>query len=134
MDQRETIIRYRIERAYESLEEAQLLIDNQHFDAAVNRLYYACFYASVALLMCHNLAASKHSGVIALFNQHFLKTRIIDPEVGKTLNRLFDVRNRSDYEPLVRLDKDEVILFQQRARQFVDTVIDLVRQHLPQEE
>jgi len=134
MDERETVIHYRIERAYEALEEAELLIEHQHYTSAANRLYYACFYATSALLTRHDMSAARHSRAIALFNQHFVKTKVVEPEVGKTLNRLFDVRNRGDYEPLVRLSEEEVRYFQQRAQQFVDTVAALARQPIPQQE
>ena len=39
--------------------------------SAVNRAYYAVFYAASALLVTQGLARSKHSGVIAAFRQHF---------------------------------------------------------------
>lgn len=134
MDERETIIHYRIERAYEALEEAELMIAHQHYTSAANRLYYACFYATSALLTRYEMSAARHSRVIALFNQHFIRTKIVDAEVGKTLNRLFDLRNRGDYEPLVRLSEEEIRYFQQRAKQFVDTVSTLAKQPIVREE
>lgn len=39
------LIQYRLARAEETLEEARLLAQRYHWNAAVNRLYYACFYA-----------------------------------------------------------------------------------------
>ncbi|MCS7301666.1 MAG: HEPN domain-containing protein [Fimbriimonadales bacterium] len=127
MEEREAIIQYRIERAYEALNEAQLLVDHNHYAAAANRLYYACFYAAQALLLRQGMSASRHSGIIALFNQHFLKTKIVDVEVGKTLNRLLDLRNRGDYEPLAQFEREEILMFSEQARAFVDTVTALAR-------
>lgn len=49
--QQQPVIRYRLERAHEALEEARLLLDAEHANAAANRLYYACFYAVQALLL-----------------------------------------------------------------------------------
>lgn len=43
-------IRYRLERAEESLAEASLLAENAHFNTAINRLYYVCFYLADASL------------------------------------------------------------------------------------
>ena len=58
----EELIRYRLSRAEETLEEARLLAENKHGNAAVNRLYYACFYAVLALLIRDGRYSSKHSG------------------------------------------------------------------------
>ena len=46
-----TLIDYRLERARESLQEANILLERGHGNAFVNRLYYACFYAVSALLL-----------------------------------------------------------------------------------
>ncbi len=45
------LIHYRIERSDEAIEEAAILAERCHYNAAVNRLYYACFYAVQALLL-----------------------------------------------------------------------------------
>ncbi len=47
---RQTIIKYRLERAGETLDEATSLKESKHYHGAVNRLYYSCFYAVTALL------------------------------------------------------------------------------------
>jgi uncharacterized protein (UPF0332 family) len=44
-------IKYRLEKSDESLNDAKLLAQNQRWNACVNRLYYACFYAVMALLL-----------------------------------------------------------------------------------
>lgn len=53
------LMRYRMERANETMEEVDILAERGHYNAAVNRLYYACFYATQALLLkkphfCHD--------------------------------------------------------------------------------
>ncbi|MTI86159.1 MAG: HEPN domain-containing protein [Firmicutes bacterium] len=52
------IIAYRRSLADDCLKEAELLIQHNHFNAAVNRLYYACFYIVSALLVL----TDTHSG------------------------------------------------------------------------
>jgi len=42
---------YRIERSKATLLEAEIMLENDFFNAAVNRLYYACYYAVIALLV-----------------------------------------------------------------------------------
>ena len=63
------LVIYRLNRADESLEEALILLERNHINTFVNRLYYACFYTVTALLLSKGLSSSKHSGVRALFHQ-----------------------------------------------------------------
>ncbi len=94
-------IQYRLTRAREALRAAKLLADAKEYNSCVNRLYYAVFYAINALLLKHEYTSSKHTGVRALFMQHFVKTRIIPEQYGELFNYLFDYRQESDYR-LVR--------------------------------
>jgi hypothetical protein len=87
-----TLVLYRLNRADESLEEALILLERDHINTFVNRLYYACFYAVTALLLSKVLSSSKHSGVRALFHQNFVKNGLINKEMGKYYDKLFDTR------------------------------------------
>jgi len=60
------LITYRCLRSEETLNEAKLLFDAGYYNAAVNRLYYACFYIVSALLLTEGMSSAKHSGVKAL--------------------------------------------------------------------
>jgi uncharacterized protein (UPF0332 family) len=42
-------MQYRLQKSEETFEAAQLLIENQQWNSAFNRLYYAVFYAGSAL-------------------------------------------------------------------------------------
>jgi uncharacterized protein len=95
------LIRYRLDRAGETLEEAQVMLKTGHPSGAVNRLYYACFYAVNALLLCRNMSSARHSGVLSLFNKNFIKSGVFDAKFGHFYTRLFDRRQDSDYEDTV---------------------------------
>jgi uncharacterized protein (UPF0332 family) len=62
------LIKYRIERSRETFEEALLMKREEHWNACMNRLYYACFYSVTALLAKNELESNKHSGVKSLFS------------------------------------------------------------------
>lgn len=49
--ERNEIVKYRLSRAHETLNEVEILIENKLWNTAINRLYYACFYAVNALLV-----------------------------------------------------------------------------------
>ena len=99
------LVHYRMERTNETMEEARILADNSHYNAAVNRLYYACFYATKALLLKHHITATTHAGVKSMLGLHFVSKGIISFEHGKTFNTLFEKRHSSDYEAFAYCDK-----------------------------
>jgi uncharacterized protein (UPF0332 family) len=70
----EDLVGHRITRAHQTLEDARVLAKAGRWNACVNRLYYACFYAVSALLIMDGLSSSKHAGVRSLFNKQYVKT------------------------------------------------------------
>lgn len=119
-------ITQRLKRARETLHEAQILKDAHHLVGTVNRLYYACFYAVNALLEIKELKSSKHSGVIALFNRHFVKTGMLPTKWGEFYRYLFDSRQGGDYTDFPDFTGEEVDKLHQSAADFVDAIADLV--------
>jgi len=81
------LVLYRLENAREKLDAAKDLLDNKHYKDSVSRSYYAIFTAARALLATKKLDSAKHSGVISLFNQHFVKNGLICKEASKWLER-----------------------------------------------
>lgn len=124
------LITYRLERARESLEEAGILLEHEYGNTFVNRLYYACFYAVSALLLTRGLSSAKHSGIRSLFHQNFVKSGLVDPELGQLYDRLFDNRQKGDYADLVRFDPNEVRDWYDEAFEFVETVQNIVKKEL----
>ena len=116
------LIRYRLDRAQETFEEAVLLGREEHWNACLNRLYYACFYAVTALLAKHGLSSSKHSGVKSFFNQRFIKTNIISRTHGSLYNHLFENRQEGDYVDFVVFEAVTVEPLIQQAKDFIETV------------
>ena len=64
------LVWYRLGRAEETLQEARGMLDSGHTNTAVNRMYYACFYAVTALLLIEGLHSAKHSRVRSLLTTH----------------------------------------------------------------
>ena len=49
--ERAELVKYRIAKARETFNEVKLHIENELWGTAINRLYYACYYAVIALLI-----------------------------------------------------------------------------------
>jgi len=69
----QTLIRCRLEQADEPLSAAAINLAHDFHRSAVNRAYYAMFYAVLALLASRQLETSRHSGAISQFDQLFVK-------------------------------------------------------------
>jgi uncharacterized protein (UPF0332 family) len=76
----------------------RLVLAHEDYIAVVNRAYYAIFYAANVLLASKGLERSKHSGVIAAFRQHFVKTGLMEPEFSDFYGQSMDMRHNADYE------------------------------------
>lgn len=123
------LVLYRMERAKEAIEEAELLFSKGHIRTSVSRLYYACFYAASAILLAKGYSSAKHSGIRSLFHQKLVKTGQVRPSAGPLYNRLFDARQKADYADLVNFEAGDVA-------PWFDEVKSLIRQieHLVAEE
>lgn len=102
----EDYIKYRFHRAEESFEEAIILAANGKWNAVINRLYYACFYAVIALLIKNGIETQSHDGARTQFGLNFIKTGKFDKSQGKLFTKLFDYRQKGDYGDLYDYDED----------------------------
>ena len=122
MNWEKDLIKYRREKAAETLAGARMLLQGKHLFSTVNRIYYALFYEVSALLMTKNLSSHKHSGVMALFNQHFIKTGIIAVEIGKFYSEMFGFRQEGDYDDFFYFKEREVEEWFQKAEKYIKAI------------
>jgi uncharacterized protein len=123
-------VRYRLSRAKEALEEAVLLLESDHTNTFVNRLYYACFYATSAVLLAKGLSATRHSGVRVLFHQHIVKPGLLSISQGQIYDKFFDSRQKGDYADLTHFEVTEVQPWLDEACAFVGDVEALVSKEI----
>lgn len=103
------LIKYRLKEAEDSIDEAKVLLkEGMSLRAVMNRLYYAMFYAVLALLQEKQIGTSKHTGAISLFDREFIKSGIFDKELSKTLHRAFELRQKGDYMEAVEIANEDV--------------------------
>ena len=120
---KELLTTYRIERARETLQDAHLLSTQEGSPGSiVNRAYYAMFYAALALLTTKGKGSSKHSGVISLFDQLFVKTGQLPKSMSKAFHKAFDLRQIGDYRELIEFDQEQAEETLRSADEFVQAV------------
>lgn len=125
---KEDLVAYRIERACKTLGTAKLIAESGDWNAVANRLYYACFYAVLALLARNDMDTYTHKGVKVMLSQHFIKSGLVDVVWGKLYQKLFDNRNEADYEDFIDFDEETIGIFIEDAGQFVTIITTLAKQ------
>lgn len=124
---RAAMVTYRMERARQTLNEADLLRTGDYFNAVVNRLYYACYYAASALLLNHHIEAKTHNGVKTQLSMHFVRAGLLDLEHSTTFGVLFDKRHSSDYGDFAYCDAALVDVLRPRTESFIDAIEALIK-------
>ena len=122
------LVRYRYERASEELENAKTMLDTGKFKMALNRSYFSIFHGMRAVNVLDEFDSSKHSGVIAHFNQYHVKTGDFSKEASKIIRTASEMREHADYEDFFiasrQDDEDQV----EKARLFYQFVTDYLQQ------
>ena len=100
---------YRLKQAEETVQSAKLCKNNHFYKDAINRAYYAAFYAVKAVLAIEGIDFKRHKDVVAYFNQHYVATGLFSKETGKSLARLQKKREVSDYDDFYIASAEEAL-------------------------
>ena len=119
MTAQDALASHRLTRAREALAEADVLASANRWNGALNRVYYAAFYAARALLALKRIDSSRHSGVIALFQEHFVRTGAVAPDIARALPQAFARRQRGDYGDFAEAQMTEVQTLRDAVERFV---------------
>lgn len=125
---KEELVRYRIERARESFTDAEYLVKEERWNAAANRMYYACFYVVSSYLAFKGLTAATHSGLKGTFNRELIKTGRIDRSDGILFNRLFSIRQKADYEDFADIEPDEIKPLLPKIKDLIRDIEELINE------
>lgn len=122
----EDLVQYRISRFSETLREAEAMILNNFWNAAVNRIYYACYYAVSALLLKKGVEPNSHKGIRQMFGLHFIQSEVLTKEDGRFFSDLNDRRQTGDYDDFILYDKETVLKLYEKANGFTTRIIALL--------
>ena len=125
-DEKNVIVKYRLERANDTLLDVQFAIQNMRWHNAVNRLYYACFYAAIALLLNDGYTVRTHNGVKTQLGLHYENEGKISEELMKSYRKMFNLRQTGDYDDLTVVTPNEVLDLLEPAQQFITTIENLI--------
>jgi len=117
-----------LDKAMDTIEGAEILLNGGKFDISAGRAYYAMFYVAEALLNEKGLTFSKHSGVHAAFGENFAKTKELDPKFHRWLMDAFDKRLAGDYGVETDIEIGVAADMINQAREFLDTAQKYVQE------
>ncbi len=120
------LINYRLVRAKETLKDAQILADNGRWNSCINRLYYAAYYAVMAILLNSDLNPTTHTGAKSNFSEHFILTNKISLDFGKMYSQLFTWRQKGDYDDFYDFDKEKVLPYFEPVNKLITLVEELI--------
>lgn len=127
----EELTKYRYERSVEELRNAKEVMHSGSYKLALNRSYYAIFHAMRAVNLLDEFDSSKHSGVIAHFNQYHVKTGDFEKRASKIIQNAMEMREHADYEDFFMASKKDAEEQISRAEEFLGCVREyLERQHV----
>ncbi len=126
--QKAELIAHRFARAAEAIVDANVLIENHSFRAAVNRIYYGMFYALLALSIEYQFNSSKHGQIIGWFNKTFVHSGKLPQKYFQMIYNAFNSRTKGDYDMEKDFDENEVqAMFEEMKafcagiKQFIET-------------
>ena len=117
---KEDIIRIKIAKAIRTLSEAEKMMEFNYSNAALNRLYYACFYAATALLFSKNIFTKTHTGVKQMLGLHFISSGQLSMAFGQFYGNIFRSRQGYNYDDFADADIEMVKDFAAIAKEFVN--------------
>lgn len=121
-EERNHYVIYRLEKSEETFEVALLLVENEKWNSAVNRLYYAAYYVVSALLVKSELPTKTHSGARTSFFLNYVKTEKIGSQLSKIYSDLFDSRQRGDFGDFWDFTKEDVSAMVPPTERFIEAV------------
>ena len=125
-EDRNSLVNYRLEKAKETFTEVSIHIENKLWRTAANRLYYACYYAATALLINDGHETHTHNGVNVVLSLNYVKENILDKNFIKTYGRLFNMRQRGDYEDWINITENDVLPLVEPAEKFISEIEKLI--------
>jgi len=116
------LINYRLLRAKDTFDDAQILAERNKWNSTINRLYYSVYYAVMALLLDSDLNPTTHNGAKSNFSEHFILTNKIPKDFGKIYSQLFTWRQKGDYDDMFDFDKDKVMPYFKPVNELIDLI------------
>ena len=121
------LAKYRLQRAVENKQDAELLLKGEQVRDAVNRIFTANYYAVKSFLATKMVDSTKQKQVLQAFYADFVQAGLIPKEYGqiveKSYHRCDEGERRDNLNNVSREEADELVAecetFLEFARQYI---------------
>lgn len=113
---------YKLDRAKEDLESAEIELQAEKYRASNKRAYYSAFHAIDAVLALEPIAFKKHKDVIAYFNKNYVHEGKFPADIGRRIHELEEIRHESDYSDFFIASKEDSMEQVNTARELLALV------------
>ena len=124
------LIREEIEIAEKRLRAAEVLLEKDMLEDAINRIYYSIYYAAKAMPNVRGFDAKTHSSLISEFGLRLVKEGLVEEKYGRILRNAFEKRETSDYQIGVVFGREEVVELLKAAKEFLRKAKKFVKKNL----
>ena len=127
-EDKKVLTQLHLNKAHACLKDGEQLLQMDSISAAANRFYYAVFHAIHALFVTNGIQSKSHNGTIAQFNQHFIKTGLIDPKYGHFVAVMENMREKADYDVIYDVSREDIEALKPVAYELLTIIEQLLKQ------
>ncbi len=120
---------YRYLKALEDLKASEVMLEESLYKVSINRSYYAIFHAMRAVTALNEYDSSKHSGIVAYFNQYFVKTGNFNRDASRIVKNASFFREKADYEDFFIASKTDAEKQLEDAKTFILRVEEYLKKN-----
>lgn len=126
MIRKEAAIQLKLQHAQSAIKEAEVLLQNNLFSGAVSRMYYACFHASLALLLTRDSAPKTHKGAATELHKHFVLGGNFNKKYLGFYSDLMQQRTASDYGDFSIITKEKAEQLMHSSEEYINYITSLL--------
>ena len=123
---KELLIKLQKDKSHRMLAEANDMVQQERWDIAANRYYYACYHMLQGLFISRGLSAKSHDGSLTHLGQDFILTGLIDKKFGRFFARMVQLRLKADYNSIAEVTKNEIMELEPLSKEFVEEVEKII--------
>lgn len=106
-EDRQILIKRELDKARETMEEADFCASGGKWNLVGNRLYYSIFHGVIALLIHKELSVTSHKGASRMFALNYVRTGEFSAEDHLLYSRLQTIREKADYQNVYKINPEE---------------------------
>ena len=125
-ESRTEMVRLQLERADRFLNQADRMLEEQCYDMAANRYYYACFHAIQGLFIHDGLTSYTHKGLHQVLGLHYVKEGKFDAKLSGFLRTMEQLREKADYNCAYDVTEDEILEMKEPSHEIIETVKQMI--------